>query len=63
MFNFFIGVGGIKLLGAPALPVKSSEASGEMVGNAGMLLFKEWNCEKQLTSMVFDTTSANTGEY
>ena len=55
------GVGGIKLLGVPPLPVKSSESAGSLLSTATLSLAEEWNCHEKISSMVFDTTSANTG--
>ena len=54
------GIGGIKLLGVPAIPYKSSSA-GEKITQASLELIKIWDCAKSLRGMVFDTTSSNTG--
>ena len=54
------GIGGIKLLGVPAIPYKSSSA-GEKIAQASLELIKIWDCAKSLRGMVFDTTSSNTG--
>ena len=51
----------VKLLGVPALPTKSSELSGELISSQVVPLLEKWNCKEQICSMVFDTTSANTG--
>ena len=50
-----------KLLGAPALPLKSSESSGELISTEVLKLLEKWNCHQHIASMVFDTTSSNTG--
>ena len=55
------GVGGVKLLGVPALPVKSSESAGSLISSATVNLVEEWSCKEEVSSLVFDTTSANTG--
>ena len=54
------GIGGIKLLGVPAILYKSSSA-GEKIAQASLELIKIWDCAKSLRGMVFDTTSSNTG--
>ena len=54
------GIGGIKLLGVPAIPYKSSSA-GEKIAQASLKLIKIQDCAKSLRGMVFDTTSSNTG--
>ena len=54
--------GGIKLLGALPLLVKSSQATGKLIGDAAMTLISQWNCQEEIASMVFDTTSSNTGK-
>ena len=55
------GRGNFKLLSAPALPVKSSERAGDLISNSVMNLLKDWNYDWKISSMVFDTTAANTG--
>ena len=55
------GVGGIKLLGVPALPLKSSQSAGILISTATMNLAEDWNCAGKISAMVFDTTSTNTG--
>ena len=55
------GKGGIKLLGVPAVPYKCTEKTGPLVAEASMNLLREWNCADNITGMVFDTTSSNTG--
>lgn len=55
------GPNGIKLLGAPRLPTKSSEPMGELISSATEKLLDEWNCKTSVGAMVFDTTSSNTG--
>ena len=57
------GVGGVKLLGVPALPTKSSESAGNLIANSTIALLESWKCDKNVSAMVFDTTSANTGKY
>ena len=54
------GIGGIKLLGVPAIPYKSSSA-GEKIAQASLELIKIWDCAKSLRGMVFNITSPNTG--
>lgn len=56
------GVGGVKLLGVPGLPVKSSQPAGNLIADATVDLLKSWQCEGNVSAMVFDTTAANTGE-
>ena len=51
----------MKLLGAAALPVKSSEATADLIGDATVQLLDKWDCRNEIKSMVFDTTSSNTG--
>ena len=51
----------VKLLGVPALPTKSSELTGDLISSEVMPLVEKWNCKEQICSMVFDTTSSNTG--
>ena len=53
---------GFKLLGAPALPVKSTEATGDLIGDVTYKLLSEWSCTSDICSMVFDTTNSNTGQ-
>ena len=57
------GVGGVKLLGVPALPTKSSESAGNLIANSTIALLVSWKCDKNVSAMVFDTTSSNTGKY
>ena len=55
------GISGVKLLGVPALPIKSSQRAGDLISNVTISLAEEWNCLQNISAMVFDTTSANTG--
>ena len=55
------GIGGVKLLGVPALPVKSSQSAGSLISSATVGLLRSWNCAENVSAMVFDTTAANTG--
>ena len=55
------GIGGVKLLGVPALPVKSSQPAGDLISNATVDLLRSWNCTTNVAAMVFDTTASNTG--
>ena len=55
------GVGGVKLLGVPALPHKSKERTGPQIASVTKKLLDEWNGSNNVSGMVFDTTSANTG--
>ena len=57
-----LGYDGVKLLGVPALPHKSSELAGNLIGEATTGLLKLWDCANQSRYMVFDTTSSNTGK-
>lgn len=59
----FIGLTGVKLLGVPALPYKSTDTAGELVSAATLKLLDEWGCRENVKFMVFDTTSANTGNF
>ena len=52
---------GMKLLGAPALPPKTQGKAGDVIATATMKLLDEWGCTESIVSMVFDTTSTNTG--
>ena len=52
----------MKLLGVPALPYKSTELVGDLIGDATLELIDDWpNVRDACKYMVFDTTSANTG--
>ena len=55
------GVGGVKLLGVPALPHKSTDKSGPQLAKLAKDLLDEWECAGNVVGMVFDTTSSNTG--
>ena len=58
------GVNGTKLLGVPALPSSTTKADlkhGNIVCVATKNLLVDWKCDKNIISMVFDTTSSNTG--
>ena len=55
------GVGGVKLLGVPTLPYKSTEKAGPLIAEATRNLLEEWDCAENVTGMVFDTTVSNTG--
>ena len=61
IYIFFTGEGGVKLLGVPALPYKSSKKTGPMIADATKKALDEWQCSDAVTGMVFDTTSSNTG--
>ena len=62
IFDFLVlGDTGIKLLGVPALPHKSSESAGDLISKATSSLFEIYRCRDNIKYMVFDTTSANTG--
>ena len=56
------GIGGIKLLGVPALNTDSSLPMGEKIASATVSLLIEWKCQDSICGMVFDTTAANTGK-
>lgn len=51
------GIGGTKLLGVPAIPLKSSESAGHLVATASFELVNAWNCKDYVVGMVFDNTS------
>ena len=55
------GVGGVKLLGVPTIPHKSTEKTGPQISKASKELLDEWDCSANVSGMVFDTTSSNTG--
>ena len=55
------GLGGVKLLGVPAIPHKSSNSAGSLIAKASDELIKIWDCKNNISGMVFDTTSSNTG--
>lgn len=55
------GVGGVKLLGVPALTHKSTEKIGPQISRATKELLDDWKCSDNISGMVFDTTSSNTG--
>ena len=55
------GVGGVKLLGAPALPHKSTDRTGPQIAAVTKELLNDWKCMDTVAGMVFDTTSSNTG--
>ena len=57
------GIGGVKLLGVPALPPCPDEPGhkGRIIAEATVACLKEWGCDDAAVGMVFDTTSSNTG--
>ena len=55
------GENGIKLLGVPEIPTKSTEGMGKLISQSSLSLLEEWKCKSSVKGMVFDTTSANTG--
>ena len=55
------GVGGIKLLGVPAIGHKSSDKMGKLISESCVSLLEDWKCADTVCGMVFDTTSSNTG--
>ena len=55
------GIGGIKLLGVPAISHKSTDKMGKLISESCMSLLKEWKCQDSVSGMVFDTTASNTG--
>jgi hypothetical protein len=59
----FTGISGVKLLGVPALPTKSSEKAGNLIARATVNLLEEWDCVDNIGAMVFDTTASNTGQF
>jgi len=56
----FSGINEIKLLGAPKLPEDSEMRFGSKVAQLSYDLLVQWDCVKNVKTMVFDTTSANT---
>ena len=56
------GIGGMKLLGVPALNTDSSLPMGQKIASATVSLLNEWKCQDSICGMVFDTTAANTGK-
>jgi len=61
IFHCSLRVGGVKLLGVPALPYKSGQKTGPVIAEITSNLLEEWSCKECITGMVFDTTSLNTG--
>ena len=59
--DFFSGKCGIKLLGVPPIPTERIEKTGPLIAEATYILLQKWNCVKCIQTMVFDTTSVNTG--
>ena len=55
------GVGGTKLLGAPALPPRENQPMGDLIAEAAVGCAERWNCTSSVVGMVFDTTASNTG--
>ena len=55
------GVGGVKLLGVPALLHKSTDKSGPQLAKVTKDLLDKWGCAGNVVGMVFDTKSSNTG--
>ena len=55
------GVGGAKLLGAPALPPREDQPMGDLIAEAAVGCAESWNCSSSVVGMVFDTTSSNSG--
>ena len=55
------GIGGVKLLGVPALQHKTDEGSGKKIAKATMEQLNLWKCEDNVKAMVYDTTASNTG--
>ena len=56
-------VRGTKLLGAPTLPKGLAEGeTGGAIADAVVTQLKEWKADDGIVGMVFDTTSANTGD-
>ena len=58
---YYLRSNGVKLLGAQAFPVASSEAAGDLIANSVISLLRKRNCTDKIATMVFDTTAANTG--
>ncbi len=59
--TIYLGVGGFKLLGVPALPHKSNHPTGDLIANATTELLENWSCANSIYGMSFDTTPSNTG--
>ena len=48
-------------MGVPAVPKGSREKASDLISNATVELLQQWDCINNVSGMVFDTTSANTG--
>ena len=55
------GANGVKLLGVPSLTSQGQKQMGKLIADATCQLLDDWNCTECISSMVFDTTAANTG--
>ena len=51
----------MKLLGVAELPVQSNEGAGKLISDATQSFLMDWLCSDCIQTMVFDTTSSNTG--
>ena len=60
---FAVGDTGIKLLGVPPIPMKTSETAGELISTATVDLLDQWECKDSVAAMGFDTTSKNSGRF
>ena len=61
------GANGVKLLGVPSLTSQGRKEGqkqmGKLIADATCQLLDDWNCTECISSMVFDTTAANTGNF
>ena len=55
------GVGGVKLLGVPAIQKKTDTLDGPKIADAAIEQLKLWDITSNVRAMVFDTTASNTG--
>ena len=56
-FSYQLGEDNIKLLHVPIV----NKATGENISNVLHVTVMDWKCENNVSCMVFDTTSSNTG--
>ena len=57
------GIGGVKLLGVPALPqMVVPTTMGSIIADATVKILDDWGVKENIVGMVFDTTSVNTGQ-
>ena len=57
-----LGSNGVTLCRAPSLPADSYETAGNLIITSAIIsLLEELHCIDNISPMVFDTTSSNTG--